>query len=123
MVPAAPPTQPSDRACLIAWNAPANHTNRIKLLAERPIVGLMLRPAVVFTVTWTKASSKRSGGPACVLTIMKRGTVQNVTGMWRSARVAGWTFGRAIPDATNHPPVDASNVRLLADGRVTKIYR
>ena len=121
MVLAAPPTQPSDRACLIAWNAPANHTNRIKLLAEKGILGLMLRPAVVYTVTWTKTTSTETGGPACVLTIMKHNEVRTVTGRWKSAGVSHWTFARPIP--TRNPKLLAANVRLLADGRVTKIYR
>jgi hypothetical protein len=121
MVLAAPPTQPSDRACLIAWNSPANHANRVKLLAARPMLGLMLQPAVVYTVTWTKTSSKQTGGPACVLTIMKRNEIRNVTGRWKSAGVTQWTFGRPI--RTNKINLLAANVRLLPDGRVTKIYR
>jgi len=120
MVLAAPPTQPSERACLIAWNSPANHANRVKLLAEKPILGLMLRPAVVYTVTWTKTSSKQTSGPACLLTIMKRNEARVVTGMWKAAAVDRWTFGRPTP-TKNRDPLGA-NVRLLADGRVTKIY-
>ena len=67
MVLAAPPTQPTERACLIAWNSPANHANHVKLLAEKPIVGLMLRAGVSYTVTWTKTTSQadgRAGVPA-----------------------------------------------------------
>src|SRR6478672_3808081 len=121
MVLAAPPKQPSDRACLIAWNSPANHANHVKLLAARPMLGLMLRPAVVYTVTWTKTTSKQTGGPACVLTIMKRGSVRTVTGRWKNAAVSQWTFSRPIP--TDKVNLLTANVRLLADGRVTKIYR
>jgi hypothetical protein len=120
MVLAAPPTQPSERACLIAWNAPTNRANRSKLLGERPIVSLMLRPAVVYTVTWTRSSSKQTGGPACVLTILKRNAAVNVTGMWKLHGVDKWTFGRPI--STKNRDLPGANVRLLPDGRVTKIY-
>ena len=123
MVLAAPPTQPSERACLIAWNSPANHANHIKLLSEKPIVGLMLRTGVSYTVTWTRTTSKQTGGPACLMTIIKRGGLLIVTGTWTANGVARWTFGRMIAERGNHPPTEMANVRLLADGRVTKIYR
>jgi hypothetical protein len=123
MVLAAPPTQPSERACLIAWNSPANHANHVKLLSEKPIVGLTLRTGVSYTVTWTKTTSKQTGGPACLMTIIKRGGLRIVTGTWTANGVARWTFGRTIAERRNHPPTETANVRLLADGRVTKIYR
>ena len=114
---------PSERACLIAWNAPANHVNRVKLLSERPIRGLELRAGVAGTDTWTKTASTQTSGPACVMTIMKRGLLQIVTGMWKGTGVGRWTFTRAMPVAKDYPPAGFANVRLLADGRVTKIYR
>jgi hypothetical protein len=123
MVLAAPPTQPTERACLIAWNSPANHANQVKLLTETPVVGLMLRAGVSYTVSWTKTTSKQTGGPACLLTIIKRGRLRLVTGPWTKTGVTQWTFGRATRVRMNYPPADAANVRLLADGRVTKIYR
>jgi hypothetical protein len=123
MVLAAPPTQPSERACLIAWNSPANHANHVKLLSEKPIVGLTLRTGVSYTVTWTKTTSKRTGGPACLMTIIKRGGLRIVTGTWTANGVARWTFGHTIAERRNYPPMETANVRLLADGRVTKIYR
>ena len=123
MVLAAPPTQPTERACLIAWNSPANHANQVKLLTEKPVVGLMLRAGVSYTVSWTKTTSKQTGGPACLMTIMKRGSVRLVTGPWTRNGVTTWTFGRTLAARRNSPPVDVANVRLLADGRVTKIYR
>ena len=123
MVLAAPPTHPSDRACLIAWNAPANRANHVKLLAEKPILGLMLRSAVVYTVTCTKTTSRQTGGPACVMTVVKRGKLQTVTGIWKGTGAHRWTFAPATSAAENYPLVDTANVRLLADGRVTKIYR
>jgi hypothetical protein len=120
---AATPKQPSERACLIAWNSPANQVSRVKLLAERPILGLMLNAGVSYVDTWTNTSSTRTGGPACLMTIMKRGELQLITGMWRTNGVDRWTFRRAIAATRNYPPLDSANVRLLSDGRVTKIYR
>jgi len=120
---AAPPTQPSERACLIAWNASTNHANQLKLLAQRPIVGLMLGSGVAGSDTWTKTSSTTTSGPACLMTIIKRGAFRIVTGRWKGTGVDRWTFARAIPATKNDPPLGAANVRLLADGRVTKIYR
>jgi hypothetical protein len=112
--------QPSDRACLIAWNAPANHANRVQLLAQRPISGLQLLPGVVGTDTWSKGSvPKQTSTVACVLTLATPGEVRFVTGAWRAGGVTRWSFGRPIP--TSKPFF--ANVRLLADGRVTKIYR
>jgi hypothetical protein len=42
-----------------------------------------------------------------------------MTGIWRSTGVTSWSFGRLIPTSK----ILVANVRLLADGRVTKIYR
>jgi hypothetical protein len=120
---AATPKQPSERACLIAWNSPANEAGRVKLLTERPILALMLRAGVSFTDTWTKTSTTQTGGPACLMTIMKRGELRIVTGMWTTNGVDRWTFGRTLPAGKHSPPPGAANVRLLRDGRVTKIYR
>ncbi len=52
---------------------------------------------------------------------MKRNEIRNVTGRWKSAGVTQWTFGRPI--RTNKINLQTANVRLLPDGRVTKIYR
>ena len=120
---AATPKQPSERACLIAWNSPANHAGHVRLLAERPILGLMLDAGVSYTDTWTKTSTTRTGGPACLMTIMTRGELRLVTGMWMTDGVDRWTFGRAIAATKNYPPRGSANVRALSDGRVTKIYR
>ena len=115
--------QPSERGCLIAWNSSANHANRVKLLAQRPIVGLMLGAGVAGTDTWTKTGSTHTEGPACLMTIIKRGQLRLVTGMWKPNGVEHWTFGRALAAGKNYPPPDSANVRLLSDGRITKIYR
>jgi hypothetical protein len=112
--------RPSDRGCLLAWNAPANHANRVKLLTMRPVRGLSLRTGTSFTDTWAKGGvAKQTSTEACLLTVAKRGTIQLVTGRWRGGGVSGWSWGRVI--TTAHP--FAANVRLLPDGRVTKIYR
>ncbi len=49
----------------------------------------------------------------------KPGEIQVVTGRWRAGHVSRWSFGHPIP--TTKPFF--ANVRLLSDGRVTKIYR
>jgi hypothetical protein len=118
---AASHSRPSERSCLIAWNAPSNQANRAKLIARRPIAGLFLGTAVSGTVTWTKEASPSQSTPhqACMLTIAKSQQIQMVTGVWKAGRVSEWSFGRSLPTAT-HPP---GNVRLLSGGRVTKIYR
>jgi hypothetical protein len=113
-------SQPSERACLIVWNSPANHANRVRLLAERPIVALTLRAGVAYTDTWTKGSPPTStGGPACLMSIAKRGEVLTVTGLWKGTGVPHWAFGPTYRTADRL----LANVRLLPDGRVTKIYR
>jgi hypothetical protein len=117
---ATPRAQPSDRACLIAWNAPRNYANHVRLLAQRPISGLQLLPGVVGTDTWSKASTPaQTSSLACLLTLAKPGQVRVVTGTWRGSGVTRWSFGRPIQ--TTKPLF--ANVRLLSDGRVTKIYR
>lgn len=116
---AEPSGRPSDRACLIAWNAPPNRPTRVKLLALRPPTRLSLRSGVVFTDTWKKGSpATETSAAACLLTVVKRRTVQVVTGRWRAGRVGRWSFGHVIPTTTRLP----ANVRLLPDGRLTKIY-
>jgi hypothetical protein len=119
--PAASRAQPSDRTCLIAWNSPANDPNHVWLLAQRPISGLQLLPGTVATDTWPKGSTPtQTSRLACLLTLAKPGQVRIVTGFWKTGGgVSRWSFGRTIP--TRRPI--AANVRLLPDGRVTKIYR
>jgi hypothetical protein len=117
---AASRAQPSDRSCLIAWNSPGNHANRLRLVAQRPISGLQLLPGTVGTATWTKGSlPTQTTALACLLTLAKPGEIRTVTGIWRAAGVSRWSFGPPIP--TSKPFF--ANVRLLSDGRVTKIYR
>jgi hypothetical protein len=56
---------------------------------------------------------------ACLLTLVKGRRLQPVTGVWRDGRVGDWVFGHP---RTADRPVGA-NVKVLRDGRVTKIYR
>ena len=111
-------SQPSDRGCLLAWNAPSNHSNRVKLIAARPMTGLSLRGGNSFTDTWTKGAPKQTSTEACLLTVAEAGKIQFVTGVWRVGHVSRWSWGHSIP--TTRPFF--ANVRLLSDGRVTKIY-
>lgn len=112
--------RPSGRACLLAWNAPSNQLNRVRLVAARPFRGLSLLPGVTFTYTWTKQPTpKQTRAQACLMTISKPGHIQVVTGIWRTGHVTRWSFGHPIP--TTRPFF--ANVRLFPDGRVAKIYR
>jgi hypothetical protein len=112
--------RPSDRGCLVAWNAPANHANRLRVLADRPIAGLSLLPGIAGTDTWSKGSApKETTKPACLLTVAKPRAIRVVTGIWSTSTVSRWSFGRPIPPSKPF----VANVRLLSDGRVTKIYR
>jgi hypothetical protein len=60
----------------------------------------------------------QTDAPACLLTLAKRGEIRIVTGIWRTAGVSRWSFGHPIPTTKSL----FANVRLLSDGRVTKIY-
>ena len=112
--------QPSDRSCLVAWNATGNQANRARLIAERPIAGLRLLPGIVGTDTVKKGSPPtQTAAPACLLAVATPGQIRIVTGLWATAGVSRWSFGRPI--LTSKPFF--ANVRLLSDGRVTKIYR
>jgi hypothetical protein len=116
----AAPARPSDRACLIAWNAPSNRPSRLRLLAGRPIQRLSLLPGVVSSDTWRKGLAPiETATDACLLTLARPGTIEVVTGLWRAGRVRVWTFGDPIPTKAQF----FRNVRLLPDGRVTKISR
>lgn len=80
--------------------------------------GLQLLPGTVGTDSWTKGSpSTQTSAAACRLTLAKPGAIRTVTGIWRTVGVSRWSFGRQIP--TTKPFF--GNVRLLSDGRVTKI--
>src|SRR3954451_6253595 len=117
---ATPRARPSDRACLVAWNSPANHANHLRLLAQRPVSGVQLLPGVIGSDSWTKgATPTQTNAPACLLTLAKPGRVRIVSGIWQTAGISHWSFGPPIP--TSKPVV--ANVRLLSDGRVAKIYR
>jgi hypothetical protein len=79
-----------------------------------------LLPGVVGTDTFKKGlPPTQTTAPACLLTLAQPGEIRTVTGVWDAARVTRWTFGRPI--LTSKPFV--ANVRLLSNGRVTKIYR
>jgi hypothetical protein len=113
--------KPSERGCLLAWNTPENAANRHRIVSEGPWSASLLLPGVAGTVTWQRGSAPAATtAAACGLTLMRRSHLLPVTGIWRNGRVARWSFGRLI--ATEDGPRD-SNVRVLTDGRVTKIYR
>ena len=114
------PQRPSERSCLVAWNAPQNQSNRLRLIAAPRVSNLSLRTGVTGTVTWSRGSAqKQTRATACLLTLARPGQIQLVSGVWHSGRVARWSFGRTIPSTT---PLLGANVKLLPDGRITKIY-
>jgi hypothetical protein len=116
---AVPLNAPSDRGCLLAWNAPSNRANRVRLLAARPIAGLSLLPGTSFSVTWTKGSApKQTSTEACLLTVAKSGQSRIVEGRWHLGRVTRWNWGRWTPTTKPFFAI----VKLLSDGRVAKIY-
>jgi hypothetical protein len=81
--------------------------------------GLQLLPGVIGTDTWAKGSTPtQTHAPACLLTLAKPGEIRIVIGVWQTAGVNHWSFGRPTP--TTKPFF--ANVRLLSDGRLTKIY-
>jgi hypothetical protein len=111
---------PSERRCLLAWNATVNAANRQRIVAEGPWPRASLFPGLSFTTTWRRGSTRvTTRGPACLLTLVRGTRVRPVTGLWRNGRVGRWSFGR--PLTTSHAP-GRTNVRVLGDGRVTKVY-
>jgi hypothetical protein len=115
---AAPSTRPSDRRCLLAWNASTNGANQRKLVAARP-AAVSLLPGTAGTDTWTGASTASTASSACLLAVSTPGRIRIVVGTWRAGHVRRWSFGPPIP--TTKPFF--ANVRLLSDGRVSKISR
>lgn len=113
-------TQPSDRGCLIAWNAPSNRANRGRLVTAQPEHGLSLRGGRSSTDRWTKgAGVTQTSTAACLLTLSTPHSAQMVIGIWKSGRVTRWSWGPVTPPTAVFSP----NVRLLSDGRLTKTYR
>lgn len=114
-------TGPSERACLLAWNAQTNEAGRQRLVASGPWRVAVLRPAVVGRLRFGGgAPPQTTSGVGCSLMLLKQGRLQLVNGRWRDGRVRQWMFERPLA-TEDGPPV--SNVRILADGRVTKLYR
>jgi hypothetical protein len=113
-------TRPSERACLLAWNAPSNAANHSRLARDWPWAKSTLRPGIAFTVVFKRGSRpKQTTTEACLLTLAKGHRIQPVSGIWRRGGVARWVF--AHPHTANRPL--GANVKVLRDGRVTKIYR
>jgi hypothetical protein len=111
--------RPSERTCLLAWNAPTNKASRLRVVTGGPWSGASLSPATISTFTWKGGSPpKKTKARACLLTLAKPERSQVVAGKWRDGGVARWSFGRV----TAAGEVPGSNVKLLPDGRVTKIY-
>lgn len=114
------PVVPSERSCLLAWNAPGNLANRMRVAGGRPWSSASLRAGTTSTVTWSRGKKTETTSPACLMALVARTRLQLVTGVWRERRLVRWSFARPIP--AEQPPFGA-NVRVLTDGRVTKVYR
>lgn len=112
---------PTERGCLLAWNARENAASRERVVSEGPWAAALLLPGVASMLRWQRGSAPtQATAQACLLTLVKPRELQPVTGIWRNERVPRWSFGRVI--GTDTAPVHA-NVRILGDGRVTKIHR
>lgn len=112
--------RPSERACLLAWNAPSNGANHSRLARSWPWAKSTLRPGIAGTVVFKRGSPpKQTTTEACLLTLAKGHRVLPVTGIWRGGDVASWVFGHPKPANSTL----GANVKVLPDGRVTKIYR
>lgn len=120
-VAAPAPTQPSQCACLLAWNAPLNAPNRTRVAAGGPWSGVLLMSGMTITATWRRGSTPtQTTAVTCQLMLVRGGEVQPITGVWRDGQVTGWSFGPAI---TSGKAPARSNVKVLPDGRVTKVSR
>jgi len=94
--------------------------DRQRIVAAGPWPRASLFPGVSGTLTWHRGSQPVStSGPACLLTLVRHTRVQPVTGLWRHGRVSRWSFGGRL--TTSRAP-GRTNVRVLPDGRVTKVY-
>jgi hypothetical protein len=112
---------PSDRRCLLEWNAPGNAANRARIVSDGPWSSALLLPATSGTTTWRRgATPTTTTVRACALRLENRRRLLIVTGAWMNGRVASWKFrpGMSVARSPGH-----SNVRVLPDGRVTKAYR
>jgi hypothetical protein len=111
---------PSERNCLLAWNARSNEAGRHRLLSSGPWKAALLADAVVGTVTIPPSPSARVRSHVCALLVRDGSRARQVVGRWRNGQVTEWTFSRVFQLTVR---VVRSNVRILHDGRVTKIYR
>ena len=84
---------PSERACLLAWNAPRNAATRSAVAAARPWRIASLRAGVTAQLTWKRgAAPVRTSGLACLLTLWKARSLRQAT-----CGVAGGAC-RGLPD-------------------------
>lgn len=109
---------PSERSCLIAWNQTSNAAGHRNLIAGGPWRVGSLRPAV--TVTADRRGSTATPKPACVLLVARQREFRVITGAWQAGSVRRWRFGELHRAAT---APRYGNVRVLADGRVTRLSR
>jgi len=110
---------PSERNCLVAWNSRSNVVNQGRIVTSGPWKRALLVPAAVGTVRFP-SSTTSAETLGCALILRKPSLAQQIIGYWRDGRVVKWTFSRLF-ETTSSPGF--ANVRILRDGRVTKIYR
>lgn len=110
---------PSARDCLLEWNRQPSAPNRLRLVSSGPWPAARLLPGQAVAAGRSQPSTA-TPVPACLLTLSKQGRLQIVTGAWRAGHVRRWVFGPVgrIAGAPRY-----GNVRVLPDGRVTKISR
>jgi hypothetical protein len=115
-VQAAPQRRPTVERCLRAWNAPENLANRHRLAAAG-YSSASLRPGVVGTDTFAIGRpSTSTSSQACLLTLIRRGSEQIVTGRWVGGRVTTWRYVHRIQVTR---VVARANVRVRPDGRIS----
>jgi hypothetical protein len=70
---------PSERACLLAWNEPANASNRAWVVANGPWANGSLRPGMAVTASFKRGSSPQSTSTvACILVLVQRQSIRMV---------------------------------------------
>lgn len=76
-------TRPSDRACLLAWNAPSNRPLQLRVAAGAPWSRAMLGSATTTGITWEQGSAPtHSTAQSCVMALQGPARSRLVVGIW-----------------------------------------
>jgi hypothetical protein len=114
------PERPSERRCLVAWNSPANQAVRSRVLELRRWKrGLLVSSSLALVAFGQTVQPSNPLAPVCSLVLVTDTRAQQLVGVWKNGRVTRWLLGASLPSSNSF----TSNVRVLSDGRITKIYR